>query len=56
MAPEMKKLAPVKLIRDYWPEEDKRIEAGATLDMPVADAKRLIAAGVAERADPMPGE
>lgn len=56
MAPEMKKLAPVTLIRDYWPEEDKRIAAGTTLEMPAAEAKRLIAAGVAERADPLPGE
>ena len=56
MAPEMKKTAPVKLIRDYWPEEDKRIAAGTKLDMPTADAKRLIEAGVAERADPLPGE
>lgn len=50
------KLAPVKLLRDYWPKENERIEAGTVLDLPTADAKRLIEAGVAERADPLPGE
>lgn len=56
MAPEMKKLAPVRLIRDYWAKEDERTPAGTILELPTADAKRLIEAGVAERADPMPGE
>lgn len=49
-------LAPVKLLRDYWPEEDQRQAAGATIELPSADAKRLISEGVAERADPLPGE
>lgn len=54
MAPE--KLTPVKLLRDYWPEEDKRVAAGTPLELPLAVAKSLIADGVAERADPLPGE
>lgn len=50
------KLAPIKLLRDTWVGE-KRIEAdGSIIEMPPADARRLIEAGVAERADPLPGE
>lgn len=55
MAPEMKKLTPITLLRDYWPETE-RVKAGTKMDLPVAEAKRLIEAGVAERADPLPGE
>jgi hypothetical protein len=54
MAPE-KKLTPVTLLRDYWPETE-RVVAGTKLHLPIAEAKRLIEAGVAERADPLPGE
>ncbi len=50
------KTAPVKLLRDYWPEPDTREPAGKSLELPVPEAKRLIEAGVAERADPLPGE
>lgn len=50
------KLAPVLLHRAYWPEEGKRVEAGEVIELPTADAKALIAAGKAERADPMPGD
>jgi hypothetical protein len=47
---------PVKLLYDFWLEEDARIEAGTVIDLPVAEAKRLIASGKAERADAFPGE
>lgn len=50
------KTAPVKLLRDYWPVNDERQAAGVVVDLPVPEAKRLIEAGVAERADPLPGE
>lgn len=50
------KLAPVTLLRDYWLEEDERTPAGTTIELPANEAKRLIADGVAERADPLPGE
>lgn len=50
------KLAPVKLLRDYWLVEDERTPAGTTIELPATEAKRLIADGVAERADPLPGE
>jgi hypothetical protein len=46
---------PVKLLRAYWPETE-RVEAGTKMNLTVAEAKRLIEAGVAERADPLPGE
>lgn len=49
-------LAPVLLHRAYWPEEGKRVDAGEVVELPTADAKALIAAGKAERADPMPGD
>lgn len=48
--------APVKILYAYWPEEDVRVEAGEIIDMPLEQAKAMIAAGKAERADPMPGE
>ena len=48
--------APVKLLYDYWLTDDERIEAGKTIDLPVAEAKALIASGKAERADKFPGE
>lgn len=51
-----KKDAPVKLIYDYWPDPDTRRKAGEVIELPLTDAKALIAAGKAERADPMPGE
>lgn len=50
------KLAPVKLLRDFWPEEDKRVQSGEVIELPAATARLLIEAGVAERADPLPGE
>ena len=49
-------LAPVKLFYDYWLDEDTRLATGSVVSLPVAEAKALIAAGKAERADPMPGE
>ena len=42
---------PVLLLRAYWPEEDGRVEAGKTIDVPVSVARELIKAGIAERAD-----
>ena len=49
-------LAPIKLLRDTW-VGDERIKAdGKVIGMPAKDARRLIEAGVAERADPLPGE
>lgn len=50
------KLAPIKLIRDTWVGEERIPADGAIIEMPVKDARRLIEAGVAERADPLPGE
>ncbi|WP_037460679.1 hypothetical protein [Sinorhizobium fredii] len=58
MAPEAKaeKKAPVRLLYDTWADDEKRIPAGTLLDVPVSAAKELIAAGKAERADPLPGD
>lgn len=47
---------PVKLFYAYWAEEDVRLEAGQIIDVPIEQAKALIAAGKAERADKFPGE
>jgi len=49
-------LAPIKLIRDTWVGEDRIVADGKIIGMPAKDARRLIEAGVAERADPLPGE
>lgn len=56
MAKDDTKKAPVKLLHAYWPEEDVRVDAGQIIELPLAEAKTLIAANKAERADPMPGE
>ena len=54
----MAKLAttPVKMFYAFWPQEDVRVEAGQIIDLPIEQAKALIAAGKAERADKFPGE
>lgn len=50
------KLAPVRLIRDTWVGEERHRADGSIIELPAKDARRLIDAGVAERADPLPGE
>jgi hypothetical protein len=66
------KLVGVVLKRDYWapwyaraqwpgpPETgfqgDNRMPAGSGIHLPIEEAKRLIAAGAAERNDPLPGD
>jgi hypothetical protein len=47
---------PVLLKYDYWAVEDVRTPAGSIIDLPVSQAKAIIAAGKAERADSFPGE
>ena len=57
---------PVKILRDYWASEeaesewpspaDNRIIAGRVVELAVREARRVIEAGVAERADPLPEE
>ena len=49
-------LTPVKILYDYWPQEDVRVSKGQIIDLPLDEAKSLIAAGKAERADKFPGE
>lgn len=51
-----KKLVPVKLLRDVWDEEGKRLPKGDELDLPLDFAKQLIEEGKAKRNDPLPGE
>ncbi|WP_085033933.1 hypothetical protein [Ensifer aridi] len=50
------KKTPIRLLFDTWGEDEKRIQAGTVREVPVSTAKELIAAGKAERADPLPGE
>lgn len=47
---------PIRLIRDTWRGEDRIHADGSVTLWSLEDAKRLIASGVAERADPLPGE
>jgi len=59
-------LIPVRIKRDYWAKDDiqdqwpqsgdNRIRAGETINLPGKEARRLMDAGVAERADPLPDE
>lgn len=53
---EIKKPVPVRLIYDVWLNEGERTPAGAVVSLCLAEAKSLIAAGKAGRADPLPGE
>ncbi len=48
--------APIRLLRDTWTDEGRIVADGSIIEMPTKDARRLIDAGVAERADPLPGE
>ncbi len=50
------KLAPVKLLVAYWGADGARCEANSIIELATKDAKKMIADGKAERADPMPGE
>jgi hypothetical protein len=47
---------PVKLLRAYCLEEGQKIPAGEVLKLSKNEAKRLVACGVAERADSMSEE
>jgi hypothetical protein len=53
---ETKKPVPVRLIYDVWLNDGERTPAGAVVSLALGEAKTLIAAGKAERADPLPGE
>lgn len=53
---EKEKTTPIKLLRDTWIGEDRIVADGSVRDFPLKEARRLIDAGVAERADPLPGE
>lgn len=50
------KTAPILLKYDYWNADGDRLRAGAVVELETVLAKVMIAAGKAERADPMPGE
>lgn len=53
---EAKKTVPVKMHYDFWAEEDVRTPAGTVIMLSVDDAKKVLAEGKGERADPLPGE
>ncbi|WP_455918764.1 hypothetical protein [Ensifer canadensis] len=50
------KTTPVRLTHDVWFKDDERTPAGAVVSVSLEEAKALIAAGKAERNDPLPGE
>jgi hypothetical protein len=41
----------VRLKRGYWPTSEKKVKAGELIDLPIDEARRLIAQGIAERGD-----
>ena len=47
---------PVKLLYAHWFAADERTEAGTIVNLDIETAKRIIASGKGERADPLPGE
>lgn len=53
---EAKKPVPVRLVYDVWFRDDERTPAGTIVPVSLDEAKALISAGKAERADPLPGE
>lgn len=53
---EAKKPMPIRLVYDVWFQDGERTAAGAIVSVSLEEAKALIAAGKAERADPFPGE
>lgn len=50
------KTAPILLMSDYWDADCVRIKAGTVIDLPIDEAKTMIANHVAVRADPLPGD
>lgn len=55
-APKKGGKVPVRLLYDTWDENEKRVAAGNVVELDLEDAKTLIRAGKAERADAFPGE
>lgn len=49
-------MIPVKLLYDRWNADEIREPAGKIIDVSISEAKKLIAAGKAQRADPLPGD
>lgn len=47
---------PVKLLYDRWNADEVREPAGKIIDVSIPEAKKLFAAGKAQRADPLPGD
>lgn len=47
---------PVRLLYDVWLVEDVRTPAGSVINMDIDAARKVLAEGKAERADPLPGE
>lgn len=47
---------PIRLLYDFWAEDEQRVPAGTELMVPVKIAKDLIDVGKAGRADPLPGD
>lgn len=47
---------PVKLLKNAFPAQGLKCLRGEVVDIPIAMAKAWIGSGVAERADPLPGE
>ena len=50
------KTTPVKINYDWWDTDGERHSAGTVVEMPISIAKAMMAAGKAERVDPLPGE
>ena len=53
---ESAKKTPVLLLKNAFPVASQKALKGTIVEVPIAMAKAWIAAGVAERADPLPGE
>ena len=46
---------PVAILRGYFPADGgKKVLPGTVINLPIDEAKRIIAKGIAERADPLP--
>lgn len=46
---------PVRILRGYWPKDgSNKLEPDTVKELPIAEARKLIEDGVAERADALP--
>lgn len=50
--PPAQKTHPVLILRGYWPQDGgEKLSAGTKVELPIEEAREVIKAGIAQRAD-----